>query len=234
MSDTALNRQMIKMVPLLSLLAEQRITALFPASQRRSYARHSFIVRAGDKANGLYVILAGRAKVLIDDGDAREVILTIIGPNEFFGEMSLIDEAPRSATVQAMEPCEMLYIPKTAFMECLKDNFGAAMLMLRVAVARLREADRKIESLALMDVYGRIARLIIEEAHEENGEWVVEPGAEQIARMVAASREMVSRVLKDLREKGLIRRHKRKIIVLDRSAITCRAAGRQRVLAEAS
>ena len=93
------------------------------------------------------------------------------------------------------------------------------MLMLRSVVARLREADRKIESLALMDVYGRVARLLMEHAREIDGRWIVEPGSEQISRMVGASREMVSRVLKDLREKGLIVRDKRKIVVLDRASM---------------
>jgi CRP/FNR family cyclic AMP-dependent transcriptional regulator len=91
--------------------------------------------------------------------------------------------------------------------------------MLRNVVGRLREADRKIASLALMDVNGRVARLLIELAKDVNGVWVVDTGSEEIARMVGASREMVSRVLKEMREEGLISRDKRKIIVLDRSSV---------------
>jgi CRP/FNR family cyclic AMP-dependent transcriptional regulator len=143
----------------------------------------------------------------------------MIGPSEFFGEMSLIDEKPRSASVEALEACEVLYISKPAFMACLKDNFDAAMLILRNVVARLREADRKIASLALMDVHGRVARLLMDLAHDVNGMWVVDTGSEEMARMVGASREMVSRVLKEMRDGGLIRRDKRKIIVLDRASM---------------
>jgi len=177
------------------------------------------MLRAGEKTDALYIILSGKAKVVIDDGDGREVTLTTIGPSEFFGEMSLIDEKPRSASVEALEACEVLYISKPAFMACLKDNFDAAMLILRNVVGRLREADRKIASLALMDVHGRVARLLMDLAHDVNGLWVVDTGSEEMARMVGASREMVSRVLKEMRDGGLIRRDKRKIIVLDRASM---------------
>jgi CRP/FNR family cyclic AMP-dependent transcriptional regulator len=220
------NTTILKTVPLFSLFSDHELATLFPAIQHRSYPRHSFMLRAGEKTDALYIILSGKAKVVIDDGDGREVTLTTIGPSEFFGEMSLIDEKPRSASVEALEACEVLYISKPAFMACLKDNFDAAMLILRNVVARLREADRKIASLALMDVHGRVARLLMDLARDVNGIWVVDTGSEEMARMVGASREMVSRVLKEMRDGGLIRRDKRKIIVLDRASMDQRGTVR--------
>lgn len=225
MTNMTVNPAILKTVPLFALLSDHQLSALFPAIQHRSYPRHSFMLRAGEKADALYIIMAGRAKVVVDDGEGREVTLTLIGPNEFFGEMALIDDKPRSASVEAIDVCEVLYISKAAFMSCLKDNFEVAMLILRAVVARLREADRKIASLALMDVHGRVARLIIELAREVDGNWVVDTGSEEMARMVGASREMVSRVLKEMRENNLIRRDKRKIIVLDRASMAQRGAG---------
>ena len=224
MTNMTVNPAILKTVPLFALLSDHQLAALFPAIQHRSYPRHSFMLRAGEKADALYIIMAGRAKVVVDDGEGREVTLTLIGPNEFFGEMSLIDDKPRSASVEAVDTCEVLYISKAAFMSCLKDNFEVAMLILRAVVARLREADRKIASLALMDVHGRVARLIIELAREVNGNWVVDTGSEEMARMVGASREMVSRVLKEMREAGLIRRDKRKIVVLDHASMSQRGS----------
>ena len=218
------NIRILKTVPLFSNFSEDQLSSIVPALQHRSYPRHACILRAGELTDTLYIILSGRARVLMDDGQGREVILNVLGPNEFFGEMSLIDAQPRSATVDALDACEVLFISKAAFMKCLSGNFEAAMLMLRSVVARLRDADSKIASLALMDVYGRVARLLMENAREDAGRWVVEPGSEQISRMVGASREMVSRVLKDLREKGLIARDKRKIIVVDRASMAQRAA----------
>ena len=218
------NAAVLKSVPLFSLFSDEQLASLVPALQHRSFAKNACIIRAGETSDSLYIILSGRARVLIDDGQGREVILNVLGPNEFFGEMSLVDAQPRSATVEALDPCEVLFISKAAFMKCLKGNFDAAMLMLKSVVGRLREADRKIASLALMDVYGRVARLLMEYARSIDGRWIVEPGSEQISRMVGASREMVSRVLKDLREKGLIVREKRKIIVIDRDSMQQRAA----------
>jgi CRP/FNR family cyclic AMP-dependent transcriptional regulator len=219
MTNLTVNPTILKTVPLFALLSDNQLGSLFPAIQHRSYPRHAFMLRAGERPDALYIILAGRAKVLIEDGEGREVTLTIIGPSEFFGEMSLIDDKPRSASVEALEACEILYISKAAFMGCLRDNFEVAMLMLRSVVGRLREADRKIASLALMDVHGRVARLLMDLAREVNDVWIVDTGSEEMARMVGASREMVSRVLKEMRDSGLIRRDKRKIIVLDRASM---------------
>jgi len=219
MTNLAVNPAILKTVPLFSLFSDDELAAVFPAIQHRTYPRHSFMLRAGEKTDALYILLSGRAKVVIDDGDGREVTLTVIGPSEFFGEMSLIDEKPRSASVEALESCEVLYISKSAFMSCLKNNFEVAMLMLRSVVGRLREADQKIASLALMDVHGRVARLIMDLGREVDGTWLVDTGSEEMARMVGASREMVSRVLKEMRDRGLIRRDKRKIVVLDRASM---------------
>jgi len=224
MTNLAVNPTILKTVPLFSSFSDHQLAALFPAIQHRSYPRHSFMLRAGEKSDALYIILSGRAKIVIDDGEGREVTLTTIGPSEFFGEMSLIDDKPRSASVEALDQCEVLYISKAAFMTCLKDNFEVAMMILRAVVTRLREADEKIASLALMDVHGRVARLIMDLAKEVNDNWVVDTGSEEMARMVGASREMVSRVLKEMRDSGLIRRDKRKIIVLDRASMGRRSS----------
>ena len=122
----------------------------------------------------------------------------------------------------------MLRLSKAGFTNILKDNFELAMLIMRSLVKRLREADRKIESLALIDVYGRVARLLIDMAKLVDGKWVVEhaPPKQEIARMIGASREMVSRVVKDLHHKGLIRAEKRRIYVLDKGSMQKRASTR--------
>jgi CRP/FNR family cyclic AMP-dependent transcriptional regulator len=142
--------------------------------------------------------------------------------------MGLLDELPRSASVETLEPCEMLRLSKAGFTGILKDNFELAMLIIRELVKRLRDADRKIESLALIDVYGRVARLLIDLAVFTDGKWIVEraPPKQEIARMIGASREMVSRVVKDLQRKGLIRAEKRRIHVLDKQSMQRRASTR--------
>jgi CRP/FNR family transcriptional regulator, cyclic AMP receptor protein len=224
-----LNPQILKSVPLFSLFSDHQLAQVLTGVQHRSFPRNSFILRANEETDALYIILSGRVKVLIPDEEGHEVILAMLGPHDFFGEMGLLDDQVRSASVETLEPCETLRLSKPAFTNILKDNFDLAMLIMRSLVKRLREADRKIESLALIDVYGRVARLLLEIAvHTGDGKWVVEhaPPKQEIARMIGASREMVSRVVKDLQRKGLIRAEKRRIYVLDKQSMQRRASSR--------
>lgn len=225
-ASVALNPQVLRSVPLFSSFSDEQIATVASWGQHRSYPRGSAILRAGEETDGLYIILSGRVKVLIPDDEGHEVILSVMGNQEFVGEMGLLDGLPSSATVEALEPCEILRLPRTAFLSCLQGNGEVAMLVLRNLVKRLREADRKIESLALIDVYGRVARLIIDMAEQIDGQWVVQraPPKQEIARMIGASREMVSRVVRDLQEKNLIRTEKRKIFVIDRQSMAHRGS----------
>ena len=197
---------LLRNVPLLSVLSEAELALLARVVTRKSYARGSHILGAGDPTDSLYILISGRIKVLMSDLDGKEVILAILEPNEFVGEMGLIDNSPRSANVVALEPCEVVCISKSDFKRCLADNFEMAMTVMRGLVKRLRDADNQIGSLALMDVFGRVARLLLETAELVGGEKVVTKklSKQDIARMIGASREMVSRVMKHLQEAGYI------------------------------
>lgn len=224
----SLNPQILKSVPLFSLFSDPQLVQVLSCVQHRSFPRNAFILRAGEETDALYIILSGRVKVLIPDDEGHEVILSMLGPHDFFGEMGLLDDLPRSASVETVEPCEAVRLSKAGFTNILKDNFELAMLIIRNLVKRLRDADRKIESLALIDVYGRVARLLLDMAENVEGKWVVPraPPKQEIARMIGASREMVSRVVKDLHRKGLIRAEKRRIYVLDKQSMQRRASSR--------
>lgn len=226
MTSLAFDPFVLKRVPLLSLIPDERLTMLFPAVQRRSFTRRAMIVEAGEDATGMYVLITGRAKVLLENEQGDQVTLAVIGPFEFFGEMSLLDERPRSACVEAIEACEALYIPKAAFLRAIDGNFAVAMHMLHAAIGRLRLADQKIERLGLMEVYDRVATVFLESAREIDGKLTVEIGSEEIARIVAASREMVSRVVKHMRNEGLVRKEKRKTIIVDAAAMRGRLGQR--------
>jgi CRP/FNR family cyclic AMP-dependent transcriptional regulator len=164
---------LLRNVPLLSVLSDEELNLLTRVVSRKSYARGSLILGVGDPTDSLYILISGRIKVFMSDLDGKEVILAILGPNEFVGEMGLIDNSPRSANVVALEPCEVVCISKADFKRCLADNFEMAMTVMRGLVKRLREADNQIGSLALMDVFGRVARLLLESAEVINGERVV-------------------------------------------------------------
>ncbi len=204
-------------VPLFAGLGEQQLAVLARAIMRKSVGRNVKIIGAGDPTDSLYIVISGRLKVLMGDEQGREVILSILGPGEFFGEMGLLDDSPRSASVVTLEACELLTISKTDFKCSLAENFELSLMVMRGLVKRLREADQKIGSLALMDVYGRVARLLLEMAEDIGGEKVVvkKLSKQDIAKMIGASREMVSRVMKDLQLGGYIEVRGRSVVLRD-------------------
>ncbi|HRE16521.1 MAG TPA: helix-turn-helix domain-containing protein, partial [Rhodocyclaceae bacterium] len=122
----------------------------------------------------------------------------------------------RSANVVAQEASELVVVSKQDFQRCMQDNFQVALKLMQVLVRRLREADRKIESLALLDVYGRVARLLLEMSHEVNGRRVVvrKVSKQDMARMIGASREMVSKVMRDLENSGYIQQDGDQLVIL--------------------
>ena len=208
---------LLRNVPLFAALPESQLQLLTRVVGRKSHPRNSTIIAAGDPTDALYIVISGRLKVMMSDDEGREVILAILNQGEFFGEMGLIDEAPRSATVIAIEPCELLTINKLDFKKCLQENFDICTAVMKGLVKRLREADKKIGSLALMDVYGRVARLLMEMAELVDGQRVVTKKLpkQDIAKMIGASREMVSRVMKDLQTGGYIEMRGSTIVLRD-------------------
>ena len=208
---------MLRSVPLFASFSEEPLRLLATVVTRRSVTRGTIIMAAGDPTDSLYIVLSGRLKVMMSDADGKEVILTILGPGEFFGEMGLIDDAPRSASVVAIEACELLAINRRDFKKCLAENFEMSMAVMRGLVRRLREADRKIGSLALLDVYGRVARLLLDMAETVDGQKMVTKRLpkQDIAKMIGASREMVSRVMKDLQMGGFIEMRGSTIVLRD-------------------
>jgi len=208
---------MLRSVPLFASFPEEPLRMLATVVTRRNVTRGSIIMAAGDPTDSLYIVLSGRLKVMMSDADGKEVILTLIGPGEFFGEMGLIDDSPRSASVVAIEPCELLAITRRDFKKCLAENFEMSMAVMRGLVRRLREADRKIGSLALLDVYGRVARLLLDMSETVDGQKMVTKRLpkQDIAKMIGASREMVSRVMKDLQMGGYIEMRGSTIVLHD-------------------
>jgi len=203
---TPVSTAVLKAVPLFANVPEEQLRMLTVVVARKSVSRSTTVMAGGDATDSLYIVLSGRLKVMMSDSEGKEVILAILGPGEFFGEMGLIDDSPRSASVVAMESCELLSVTKRDFKKCLAENFEMSMAVMRGLVRRLREADRKIGSLALLDVYGRVARLLLDMSETVNGEKVVTKRLpkQDIAKMIGASREMVSRVMKDLQMGGYI------------------------------
>jgi CRP/FNR family transcriptional regulator, cyclic AMP receptor protein len=201
------NLELIRRVPLFSMLTNQQAEAIAEAIVKRRFKRGETIVEQGKKSNALFILLTGRARVVTSDTRGREVILATLNPGDHLGEMSLIDNDPHSATVRAEVQTDVLMLGRIEFARCLPENTTMAYAVMKGLVQRLRQADRKIESLALLDVYGRVARALLEFARDDGkGNMIVREriSRQDIAKMVGASREMVSRVMKDIEERGFI------------------------------
>jgi CRP/FNR family cyclic AMP-dependent transcriptional regulator len=205
---------MLKNIPLFSCLSESDLADIEKVAVRKTFPKNTILLSEGDSTDALYVICEGKVKVTIDDNEGKEIILSMLGTGEYFGEMALLDDEPRSASVTTKETTQMLIISKNDFMDILSSK-QFAFNLLKDLTKRLREANKKIESLALLDVYGRVARILNQFAKSQEGKMVIEEKLthQEIANMIGSSREMVSLILKELSNGGYITIDKKQITI---------------------
>lgn len=201
------NAELIRRVPLFTMITSDQSMLLSGAVGKRRYKRGETIVEQGEQAHALFLILAGRARVVMADRQSREVILATLRPGDYSGEMSLIDSEPHSASVVAEIQTDVLILGRLDFERCLRENTSMAHAVMRGLVQRLRQSNDKIGSLALLNVYGRVAKVLMGYAVPQGERQLVireKMSRQDIAKMVGASREMVSRVMRDFEEQGFI------------------------------
>jgi CRP/FNR family cyclic AMP-dependent transcriptional regulator len=205
---------MLKNIPLFSCLTDSELTAIEKVAVKKTFPKNTILLSEGDSTDALYVICEGKVKVTIDDNEGKELILSILGTGEYFGEMALLDDEPRSASVTTKETTQLLIISKNDFMGFFSSN-PIALNLLKDLIKRLREANKKIESLGLLDVYGRVARILNQFAKSQAGKMVIEEKLthQEIANMIGSSREMVSLILKELSNGGYITIDKKLITI---------------------
>ena len=205
-------------VPLLQGLDDAELTRLAELMRERSYPKGSIILFEDDPGDSLFIVRSGRVKVVLVGEDGREVILTILGPGEHFGELSLIDGQPRSAHVIAVEDTQLVVLRREDFRKRVDQSPALAWALLTALSRRLRRADEQIGRLVLLDVHGRIAKLLLDNAGPDG---VIEKRLthQTIAQMIGASRETVSRAMREFQERGLIGVHRRQISVADRMGL---------------
>jgi CRP-like cAMP-binding protein len=221
---TTQNVDFLATVPLFSGLDRSELEKFAEVTREKSYPRGSVILFEDDPGDSLFVVREGRVKVVLIGEDGREVILGVLGVGEYFGELSLIDDRPRSAHVIAMEDSNLLVLRREDFRKRVESSPSVAWGLLTELSRRLRRADDKIGGLVLLDVPGRIARLLLDLA-EETGTNAIEKTLthQTIAQMIGASRETVSRAMKDFQDAGWITVERRRIAIADRAALEQRA-----------
>ena len=171
----------------------------------RTFPKNTVVVTEGDRTDSLYIIVSGRVKIYVSDDKGKEIVLNESGPGEYFGEM-VLDEGPRSASVMTLEPTQFLLVPQEDFREFISKSPEFSLHLIRKLIRRVRALTNDVKSLALMDVYGRVARMLLDLAVERDGVLVIEsrPTQQEMANRVGASREMISRILGDLAGGGYI------------------------------
>ncbi len=201
------NLDLIRRVSLFSTLTPEQGEALAATVSKKRFKRGEILVEQGKKTDALYIVLTGRTRVVMADNKGREVILATLASGDYVGEMSLIDDAPHSATVVADQQVDVLVLGRDSFLRCLGENLEMSHAVMRGLVQRLRKASENISSLALMGVYGRVAKVLLDSAEPDaTGALMIRDkvSRQDVAKMVGASREMVSRVMKDFEEQGFV------------------------------
>lgn len=212
--------EVLKRIPLFTDLHEAELARFAEVTREREYPKNSVILFEDDPGDALYIVSTGQVKVVLIGEDGREVILSVLGDGDFFGEMAIIDDEPRSAHVIAMKDSHLLVLRREDFQAQLEQHPNIALKLLRVLVQRLRRADEKIGGLVLLDVNGRVAQLLLDLAKEGGGPKITRRLTHHtIAQMIGSSRETVSRAMRDLVERGFIEVSRREITIKQRDAL---------------
>ena len=191
---------------MIAAIGDPMVRELATRGQARSFPKNAVIINEGDRGDSLFIILAGKVKVYVSDDDGREMILDTYGAGDYVGEMSL-DGRPRSASVMTLEPADLRGGHARKLREAVARNPDVAMALISTLIDRARIATDNVKNLALMDVYGRVARLLLSLAKEQHGGKLVVPEKmtqQDIADRVGASRDMISRIFKDLTIGGYV------------------------------
>jgi len=199
----------------LAPLTENLLRAIAETGVVRSFPKNTVLINEGDQGDSLYIILTGRVKVFASNAAGREVVIDFHGAGEYVGEMSL-DGAPRSASVITVEPTSCAIVARANFRDFILAHPDFALHLIGKLIHRMRRTTETVKSLALSDVYGRLVRLIVTLAREADGKLVVPEKLTQqeIADRVGASRDMVSRLMKDLVAGGYLAVEERTITIL--------------------
>jgi CRP/FNR family cyclic AMP-dependent transcriptional regulator len=204
---------MLERIAIFSNLSAGAIAELEALARRRVFARNSIVINEGDDSDSLYVLLSGKAVALRGDDSGRQLVVNRFGPFDCFGEMSFFDRGARCATVMTKERCEVMIIARTDFLAFVEQHGDILWKVINALLAKLRKATEQIESLAFLDVYGRLARILIE---NQDAQGVIRERftQQELADMVGSSRETVSRIFNELEDGGFLRRDKGRVTIL--------------------
>ena len=227
--DVAVDRHVVMKAPLFSALDEDSAERLMHSMAPRRLARGDTVFREGDEGDSLYVILTGKVKLARTSADGRESLLSVLGPGEMFGELSLFDPGPRLTTAHVVSDTEFISLGNEALRLFLTDHPEVAMQMLRGLAHRLRRTNEDLSDLVFTDVPGRVAKALLDLSDRfgrrtEVGLLVAHDlTQEELAQLVGASRETVNKALADFAQRGWILLGAKAVTLLDLHRLRRRA-----------
>lgn len=206
---------MLEKFPIFDGLDAVQLEAMASRVIDRTFAKNAVVMTEGDDADKVYLIRNGKVKIYLADREGKEVIVNILGPGEYFGELALFDDSPRSTSVMTLSRTEFVIISREAFLDCLSQHPAMASVIIKNLARRVRALSESVRSLALLDVYGRIVHFLNGAAVEDGGKLVIaeRPTHQEIANRIGASREMVTRILLDLSAGGYISIDGKRLII---------------------
>lgn len=208
----------IKANQLFKGLDETELKIITRLTTKKTVLKHTLVISEGDDSSAMYLIQEGKVKVTVTSTDGKELILTTLQQGDNFGELSLLDDSHRSANVVAIENCVFIVLHKADFFQLLKQNSSIAFSVIKFLCHRVRFVTEVAQSLALMDVYGRLVKLLHDlSVPSENGKLIVSiPLTHQdIASRVGCGREMITNIMKGLK-KGRYLTIENKIITINK------------------
>ncbi|SMF93991.1 CRP/FNR family transcriptional regulator, cyclic AMP receptor protein [Methylomagnum ishizawai] len=196
----------LKTIPYFMEVSDEALERLAGSALKKTYPKNAVVINEGDEAGALFIVLSGKIQAYLSNESGRTVTLSTQEAGSVFGELSLLDGEPRSASVITLEPTSCFLIPRTAFQNWLKDHPDAAGSIIHNLTKRIRTLTESVRGLALSDVYGRLVKTLQNMAVECEGGWMIrgKPSHQDLANVVGCSREMVSRIMKDLGRGGYI------------------------------
>jgi len=193
--------ELLRNVDLFSHLTEDQLSFLTEQCREQSFRKHAVLMTEGDVGETMYVIRSGLVKVFVSDDDGKELVLYQQGPGAVIGDIALLDDEPRSASVSTLEKTTTLVFGKAAFLDCLRSSPEMSINIIRSLTHRLRQATEGSRSLALDNVYRRLADKLQELATENDNDAPILPkkfSHQELGNMIGASREMVGKVMAEL------------------------------------
>ena len=210
---------LLRRTRLFAELREDTMRALADRSVERSYPRHGRLFYQGDPGSGLYVLASGLVKVIVTSEDGEEMVLVTLGPGDAFGELSIVDGGPRSASAEALEPTVALVITREVLLDLATRDSGLTDALLRTLGALLRRLTEQASDLVFLDLPGRMAKLLAMLAAERGTETPegIELDANltqtDLAGMVGASRQSVNQILQGFARRGYLQVRGRRIVI---------------------